>query len=485
MTKLDATLQTVRTELAALPVQLNAAVGAMDAAAGTLAERFGNAADAGAERAAVGLDAGLAPILAALDTAARTIASAGATVSLGADQAIAAVTDRFGAAGSGFEQAATKAGTALARESEAVAARLGAAGNGFEEAAVRAGAAFARESEAAALRFGAAVAPVEAAGAAIGRASVLIAVEITDADPDAVSNSIYKEVVNERDAAQARVTALEERIVSLEELLAQRAEEVVRLERMLATYREQLARLEAQIATNSEVVARLVQESAALRAAIATLEAELAAARADRVSLYLATSDARRAGILRSIQEAMRAVGIDVEIIEEQGVVRLPNDLLFASGSYTIDGGRATAAVGQLGAALARVLPCFTRGPQSRLDASCNPSAAFVEAVFVEGHTDTVPVAGALAAAVIDNLGLSARRAETTYRRLLALEPSLADFASVEDQPVLNVAAYGETRPIRGNTDLSRNRRIDLRILMHTPRSDTLERVQALVAVAR
>ncbi|MBJ3775306.1 hypothetical protein [Acuticoccus mangrovi] len=276
---------------------------------------------------------------------------------------------------------------------------------------------------------------------------MFFALQITDADPDVVSRQDYEEMVAERDDAQAEV-----------------------------------GRLEVENAKQRETIAELEQTADDLRAEIERLKAELLMTRADRVSLYLAAADARRTEILRSIQSAMRAVGIDVEIVEEQGVVRLPNDLLFASGSYTIGGGRAASAVAELAAALARVLPCFTRGPASQPKASCNPDAAFVEAVFVEGHTDRVPVAGALASTVVDNLGLSARRAETTYRRLLAVEPMLADFLSVDDEPVLNVAAYGETRPIRGNTDLSRDRRIDLRILMHTPRSDTLERVESLVA---
>ena len=278
---------------------------------------------------------------------------------------------------------------------------------------------------------------------------MFFALQITDADPDVVSRTQYGKVVTERDDA-----------------------------------REELERLNNEVAAKDETIARLEKEIVDLREAIARLQAELARTDADRVSLYLAAADARRTEILRSIQDAMRTVGIEVEIVEEQGVVRLPNDLLFASGRYTIEGSRATAAVDELAGALARVLPCFTRGPGSAPDISCNPGAAFVEAVFVEGHTDSVPVAGALAAAVVDNLGLSARRAETTYRRLLTVEPALTTFLSVEEEPVLNVAAYGETRPIRGNEDLSRNRRIDLRILMHTPRTDTLERVQNLV-VAR
>ena len=148
LSQLDGTLQTVRTELTALPDQLDAAVKAMDTAAGALAERFGEAADKGAERASAELEAGLARILHALGDAAQTIETAGSAVSRGADQAFEAVTDRFGMAGRGFEEAATNAGAALARESEA-----------------------------AANRFAAALTPVEAAGTEISRASAAIAAE--------------------------------------------------------------------------------------------------------------------------------------------------------------------------------------------------------------------------------------------------------------------------------------------------------------------
>ena len=319
---------------------------------------------------------------------------------------------------------------------------------------------------------------------------MFFALQISESEPDAVPRTVHDEVVAERDRALVEVTGLRRANADLATENSELAAEVERLRERLVTLELRLAQAEEELAARDRTIAakveeidRLKAEIDALRRRVEALEAELRIAREDRLSTYLSAADDRRSLILREIREIMADVGVDVEIVEEQGVVRLPNDLLFDAGRSTIDNdGRAFVAVSQLAGALRRVLPCYTLGPSSRPERSCNASAAFVETVFVEGHTDDSPVRGEIEPGIDSNLRLSARRASNIFERMLQLDPGLIGFASVDREPVLNVAAYGETRPIAGNDERSRNRRIDLRFLMYTPRSDTLDRVQALVA---
>ena len=312
---------------------------------------------------------------------------------------------------------------------------------------------------------------------------MFFALQISESEPDAVPLDIHAPVVAERDEALVKVAGLTRANAEL-------TVEVERLRALVVSLELRLARLEEELDARDRTIEAQVSELDTLRVEIADLErtierleAQLRAAREDRLSTYLSAADDRRSLILREIRNIMADVGIDVEIVEEQGIVRLPNDLLFDTGRSTIDDdGRAFLAVGQMARALARILPCYTRGPRSQATRACNPSAAFVETVFVEGHTDDSPVRGEIEPGIDSNLRLSARRASNIFQRMLQLDPELLAFSSVQEEPVLNVAAYGETRPIKGNRERSRNRRIDLRFLMYTPRSETLDEVQALVA---
>ena len=313
---------------------------------------------------------------------------------------------------------------------------------------------------------------------------MFFALQISEAGPDAVSRVEHERVVEARDEALLRVLGLESQVTEL-------GVEIERLRALVTRLELEIARLEDEAAKRMEsvdVIARLRDEIDELKRTIERLEAELRVAREDRLSTYLSAADDRRSIILRRVRDIMAEVGLDVEIVEEQGVVRLPNDLLFDTGRSTIDDdGRAAAAVSKLAEALARVLPCYTTGPRSEPRRDCNPSAAFVETVFVEGHTDIAPVRGEIEPGIDSNLRLSARRASNIFDRLRILDADLLAFRSVDGEPVLNVAAYGETRPVRGERtagDESRDRRIDLRFLMLTPRSDTLDDVQSLVVDA-
>lgn len=172
-----------------------------------------------------------------------------------------------------------------------------------------------------------------------------------------------------------------------------------------------------------------------------------------------------RAQILRKLQKDLLEQGLEVKIDENTGVLRLPEKLLFDTGQADLKP-EGLAAIDKLQRAMAAVLPCYTFPRPAR----CPPAAHHLDAIFIEGHTDNVPMRG-----VRDNLVLSAERAINTYRRLLPPGSPLIGLrngAGPGAQPVFSVSGYGPDRPVRmGNDEASRreNRRIDVRFLMVTP----------------
>ena len=203
---------------------------------------------------------------------------------------------------------------------------------------------------------------------------------------------------------------------------------------------------------------------------------------------YLASVTEHRAVILRWVSRYLINAGIEsVQIDIPNGILRLPEGVLFKSGRYDIEANsKAKYAAKKLAEALSKVLPCsvmtdkgvpYKRYEECALDIYHNKSAAYIEAIFLEGHTDNVPIKKPLRGAPLltSNLKLSSRRATNTFEEIINQVPSLIEFyapKSSGNKPVLAVSAYGETRPISGNnTSMGRasNRRIDLRILMHKP----------------
>jgi len=215
----------------------------------------------------------------------------------------------------------------------------------------------------------------------------------------------------------------------------------------------------------------------------------------------LTDTEATRTLILDDIKALLEKDGIEVLVVKDEGILRLPEKLLFSASSWEITNKEPIKALGN---ALTRVLPCYTLVadlPEQPKD--CRKTEAKIEAIFIEGHADFVhfrdPTSGppeqqspgtqnssaARRTYVLkDNVDLSAIRATSTFRELLKAQPDLGRFLSPEKAPILSVSGYGEYRPIPRDTKESeeaykqRLRRIDLRILMATPRSETAKQLQ-------
>lgn len=183
-----------------------------------------------------------------------------------------------------------------------------------------------------------------------------------------------------------------------------------------------------------------------------------------------------REALLKSLDERLRRVGVDMRVDPETGVARLSEKVLFESGQAQLKPeGRAQ--IAQLARQLMGTLPCYVDQPAPT--EGCPPARHLVETLLIEGHTDGDALAGS--GALRDNWDLSVARATNTYRELVAAEPRLAQLcmrkpASERCEPVLSVSGYGAQRPVKlGDDPASKqeNRRIDLRFIMSTTTAPT------------
>lgn len=184
----------------------------------------------------------------------------------------------------------------------------------------------------------------------------------------------------------------------------------------------------------------------------------------------LSDASKERQELLENIQQALKHKGIPVEIDTRNGILRLPESLLFDSGKAEFrESGVAALEVVSLN--LAEVLPCYVNGSDACKDSKTQKRK--LEAIFIEGHTDNVPIHNFV---FKDNWDLSVARAKGTYLALTKASSQLEQFKNERNEPLLSFSAYAERRPIVSNdSDEGRrkNRRIDLRFIMAVPKVAT------------
>jgi outer membrane protein OmpA-like peptidoglycan-associated protein len=226
------------------------------------------------------------------------------------------------------------------------------------------------------------------------------------------------------------------------------------------------------------VVAELADvksQNVALNARIVALEAELAKAKDRPLETYLAHVAEQRKKLLEALQHQLQIDFPDLQVVlsDEADALRFAGDGLFKSDQPKIRDDKVDV-VRKLAARLNALLPCFTLGKSSKWSAQCNEEGAVVEAVLIEGHTDS-------SGEDKSNLTLSTNRADETFFSMTKFEPSLLDFLNSRKQPVVSVAGYGPWRPISDNATAkgrAANRRIDLRLIMYAP--NTLEDIERI-----
>jgi flagellar motor protein MotB len=260
-------------------------------------------------------------------------------------------------------------------------------------------------------------------------------------ESETVPRSVHDQVVRERDELQERINQLEREKRDLE---------------------GQVAQLQLDVKKRDEAIR---QKEVRIR----ELEQLLEKLRPDQpIEAYLALVAQQRQAILERLQAKLKADFPDLQVVisEEMDALRFKGDGLFQTGRSELLPDKRRI-VESIAVRLNEILPCYTLGRLSSWEAGCNAGGAAIEAVQIEGHTDADGQDNS-------NVKLSTDRANETFFAMTRKEATLVEHLNNRGQPVLSVAGYGKMRPIADNRTpdgKATNRRIDLRIIMVTPRS--------------
>jgi flagellar motor protein MotB len=197
-----------------------------------------------------------------------------------------------------------------------------------------------------------------------------------------------------------------------------------------------------------------------------------------------AEANLARRDLLRDIAKILDGV-LPVTVDEENGTLQLGGDVLFPTGSADAYP-EALPKLRRLAEALAKVLPCYSVAPDAAAPASCDTRhQGRLEAVYIEGHTDTTPIH---TTRFQSNWDLSVARASATFAQLVASFPALAMLKNDRAEALIGVSGYGEFRPVDTSgtaAGMQRNRRIELRFLMATSEAKNVAGLVEHVNAAR
>lgn len=160
-----------------------------------------------------------------------------------------------------------------------------------------------------------------------------------------------------------------------------------------------------------------------------------------------------RTMFLQQLKEHMEGRGVSIIIDPKLGILRLPENILFAVGKAQLnDKGKRSVKI------LAEKLKQLLAGS----------SAICFESVFIEGHSDEQPLRNEPKRKFKTNLNLSAQRAINTYQ---VMKKHIANLRNNHQHHLFGVVGYGKERPVRvrpqGQRELKEwhrdNRRITMR----------------------
>ena len=167
-----------------------------------------------------------------------------------------------------------------------------------------------------------------------------------------------------------------------------------------------------------------------------------------------------RGRVTLAIGEAVRKTLANVTVDPRSGVISLPEDVLFDRGSSILKAG-APDKLKQVAKTLTSVLPCYVASEALRLKCERVSGNDRIETIFIEGHTDNVPMN-----TPGGNIQLSLDRSISMNRALVS-GTALDRYRNDQQQPIFSYSAYADTRPIKGiDPSNGRNRRVDLRIVL-------------------
>jgi len=174
-----------------------------------------------------------------------------------------------------------------------------------------------------------------------------------------------------------------------------------------------------------------------------------------QATAQLTDNNVKRAAILSSIKEELKNNGIEVKIDDKHGVLHLPEGILFDVGEAEIkDEGLKLLNI------LGPIMDNILKRPEYE---------GSVETVFIEGHTDNIPI---YTYRFASNWELSTQRAINTWNAIAETAPGLSELKNKQNQYLFSCSGYADTRPVDSNEineGRKNNRRIDLRFTMTPP----------------
>ncbi len=178
----------------------------------------------------------------------------------------------------------------------------------------------------------------------------------------------------------------------------------------------------------------------------------------------LTQNDVTRAELLHYLQRELEREGITVTVDDRHGILRISEGVLFDPGLADVKP-QGQFVIQKLGGVLEIAL-------------EAEQFKGRVETVFIEGHTDNVPINNGV---FPSNWELSTKRAINTWLVMSNAHPRLPWFPNDRGELIFSVSGYADTRPIADNTTEAgrrENRRIDIRFSMAPPSEEDMSIVK-------
>jgi len=185
----------------------------------------------------------------------------------------------------------------------------------------------------------------------------------------------------------------------------------------------------------------------------------------------LKKAEQARQDILNEVKDQLAKQNIKVVIADNETVIRIPEETLsFKSGQDLIPENM-TKSVKNIGVILHSAI-------------MKNDRFKYLDTVFVEGHTDSIPIKFGKYWTK-GNWGLSADRAITVWKlwsEEIDVTPSLNELLNHTNENLFSVSGYAATRRVQLIEDKpeqrAKNRRIDIRFTVKRPSIEDLEKIK-------
>lgn len=169
-----------------------------------------------------------------------------------------------------------------------------------------------------------------------------------------------------------------------------------------------------------------------------------------------------RSNILQEIAIELLENDIVINVDEKRGILRLPEGAVYFPSGMAHTNVEGERVLEKLSSVLYNVL-------------EKEKYKGKVETIFIEGHTDNVPVS--VYNYYQNNWNLSTARAVETWHLMLKYKPELQDLENNSEhrEKLFSCSGYADTRPIATNDTAEgkmANRRIDIRFTMTPPKQE-------------